>query len=263
MTNFQLKYQIISIIYNGRNSIIYKVYNKTNNNFYACKRITILENNVEKIHNEINIMDILKYDEDFIKLHEYFIDTFFCYIILELADGNILNYIKNNVVFEKDIKEIFMKILNSIKKLHEINIIHLDIKPDNILYVMKENKINIKICDFGNSVYNYNYNSNLTIDYTPEYASPELQKNIINKKNDIYSLGYILYKLLMDEIMYIDIKYNNFFDFKKTYSHLYEFHVNWSKISRNAKDLIKQMINKNYKLRPDINKCLNHKWFCN
>lgn len=261
MTKLQLKYQIIETIYNGRNSIIYKVYNKINNNFYACKRISILKNNVEKINNEINIMEILKYDDDFIKLHEYFIDMFYYYIILELADGNILTYIKNNVVFEKDIKEIFVKILNSMKKLHDINIIHLDIKPDNILYVMKENKINIKICDFGNSVYNHNYYSNFTIDYSPEYVSPELINNIINNKNDIYSLGYILYKLLMEEIIYIDNKYSNLFHYKK--KHLYEFHVNWNKISHNAKDLIKQMLNNNYKLRPDINKCLNHKWFYN
>ena len=65
----------------------------------------------------------------------------------------------------------------------------------------------------------------------------------------------------MDKIIYVDIKYKNFFDYKK--KHSYEFHINWNKISNEAKDLIKQMIDNNYKLRPDINKCLNHKWFHN
>ena len=261
MTSFQNKYEIISIIYSGINSIIYKVYNKINNNFYACKKITILGNNIEKIENEINILEILKNDDDFIKLHEYYMDMFYYYIILELADGNILNYVKNNIVYEKNIKEIFFKILNSVKKLHNVNIIHLDIKLDNILYVIKENKINIKISDFGNSVYNYNYYSNIKIDYTPEYASPELLNNIITNKNDIYSLGYILYKLLMEEITYVNIKFITLFYYKKTY--IYEFHINWDKISHDAKHLIKHMINNDYKLRPDINKCLNHKWFYN
>lgn len=261
MNNFQYHYNIISIIYSGINSIVYKVYNRINHTFYACKRITILEDNIEKINNEIFIMELIKYDDDFIKLHEYFIDIFYYYIIFELAYGNILDYIKQNVIFENDIKNIFLQILCSIKKLHEKNIIHLDIKPDNILYIIKDDKIKVKISDFGNSVYNYNnYVKNIFINYTPEYSSPELFNNVINCRNDVYSIGYSLYKLLMEEINYTNINNNSLFNKKK---HLYQFHKNWDKISFDAKDLINQMINHRHNLRPNINKCLKHKWFNN
>lgn len=258
MKYFHDYYILSSIIGYGYNSTIYKVYNKKTHEYYACKKITILKNNYEKIKNEIKILEMLKFDDDFIKLYEYFVDEFYYWLILELADGVLINYFDNNNLYENDVKIIFKKILNSIKKLHQIDIIHLDIKPNNILYVIKENKIKIKISDFGNSVYNYDFIDNNN--FTPEYSAPEVFTNIISSKNDIYSLGYMFYKLLMEKIAYDDVIKNKILFNNKYNKKLHEYHKNWNKISYNAKDFINNMIITDFKLRPDINKCIKHKW---
>lgn len=269
MKYFDDYYVIISIIGNGYNSTIYKVYNKISLDYYACKKITILDNNYEQIKNEIDILQVLQFDNDFIKLYEYFVDEFNYYLIFELADGDLTTYFDKNILYENDVKLIFLKILNAIKKLHQINIFHLDIKPNNILYVIKNNEIQIKIADFGNSVWNFNLNSNLypniiknnLLTFTPEYVAPEFL-NIICNKNDIYSLGYMLYKLMMEKISYTFVV-NNKISLYKFNKDLCEFHENWNKISYDVRDLIKLMINNNFESRPDIYKCLNHQWFKN
>jgi serine/threonine protein kinase len=203
-------------------------------------------------------MEILMYDDNFIKFIEYFIDDFYCYIILELADGDLNDYLNKNILTEDNIKLIFKNILSAIKKLHQIDIIHLDIKLNNILYIIKDNTIQIKIADFGNSVYKFYPNQNCSIQFTPEYAAPEISK-IINNKTDIYALGFLLYKLLTEFIAYDELSLNNKFVSKK--KNLHEFHKNWDKISYNARDLINKMLDNNYNARPDIYNCLNYKWF--
>ena len=147
--------------------------------------------------------------------------TYF-FIQMEFCEGLTLRqYIDNNI--EKGLSEntIFIftyQLLKSLKKIHEHNIIHRDIKPDNIFVI---NNHSIKIGDFGlatemkeikkdkgsknNLLIPYNKKSSNSLikgynesclEGTPIYISPEqIERKAINGKVDIYALGLVLYEM--------------------------------------------------------------------
>lgn len=112
-----------------------------------------------------------------------------------VSDGDLVKYFKFNPLLEEDnLKKFFYKILKGIDYLHENQIIHRDLKLDNILI---DKNMNPKICDFGISS-EYDETKNI-IDTggTPAYLSPEVIKAEGNvcPKSDIWSLGVLLYLL--------------------------------------------------------------------
>ena len=104
------------------------------------------------------------------------------------------NYLKLNKLDELKIIIIFQKILEAINYLHEKEIIHMDIKLENI---MIDRSANPKIIDFGLSIMQKDAKDQVLCG-TPSYMSPEIiaNKNKIGTKTDIWSAGVLLYKML-------------------------------------------------------------------
>jgi serine/threonine-protein kinase len=147
---------------------------------------------------------------DFIVAENYWCE------ICEFFDGcNLKEYINTHDMNIDDIIYIFFQIVEGIKFLHENNIIHCDIKLQNI---MINNNKKIKIIDFDLSKIVDDY---FVCDYifgTCEYLSPESYDLCIHsKKSDIWELGILLYYLITKEFPYKndDIRSSN------SYEHLY------------------------------------------
>ena len=125
------------------------------------------------------------------------------YTVMEYINGEDL---KKLLLHKKTKKlqgyDLILQIGRGLDYLHENNIIHQDIKPENIL-VSKNNEV--KIVDFGLARYNRLsiFSRNRFIDGTPTYMSPEqIRKRHTDKRTDIYSYGITIYEMLTGKVPY-------------------------------------------------------------
>ena len=93
---------------------------------------------------------------------------------MEGAQGSLKDYIrvqKSRVLGTKIAKHIFKQIVEAIQYLHMNQIVHKDIKLDNILMNQTDNNIQIKLIDFGFAE-PYNYQLSRAYCGTPSYMCP-------------------------------------------------------------------------------------------
>lgn len=107
-------------------------------------------------------------------------------------------YLKSKInrrLEEKEAKYLFIQIVKGIDYCHYKNIVHRDIKLENIL--LDENH-NIKIIDFGFSIIIPNYKKLNIFCGTPSYMAPEIVNKIMYSGNsaDVWALGILLYVML-------------------------------------------------------------------
>ena len=112
-----------------------------------------------------------------------------------ISQGDLLSLLQRNGPFsESQIYIVIKDILTALIYLHKKNILHRDIKLDNIL-LDKNN--NLKLCDFGISLFIKNNNFYTDRCGTPAYIAPEIiQSKYKGFKSDFWSLGVTLFILL-------------------------------------------------------------------
>ena len=123
----------------------------------------------------------------------------FYYIQMEYVEGESLaSYLKRNIPLDIPLALHFLKqIATGLRDAHVENIVHRDIKPDNVLI---NRKGVLKIADFG-LVKIAESDNNLTatgqVLGTPYYISPEqCEGKLVDFRSDIYSLGIVMYYML-------------------------------------------------------------------
>jgi serine/threonine protein kinase len=252
------KYQKIKCIGSGTYAEVYEAKNKENGKYVAIKRINKFKmKNVEKYNSEIEKMELLK-NESSISLIETFNSRYNFYIIMELCLLNLEEYMKirNEGISIEELKDILIELNKILKKMNDENIIHRDLKLSNILISLnKLNKISIKLCDFGLSK-KYNEDLSITPFGTSLTMSPEFMEEAnINSKNDIWSLGVIIYFLLFNEYPYngkTEILLNKDIHSGKKLK---------TTNNNDLNDLIKKMLCINYKERISWDDYFNHSFF--
>ena len=199
-------YEFKDIIGQGRYGEVFKALNKTENKYYAIKRLNfkdISDKEKKSITKEVSILknlkhpNILSYKDSFIDEDNYYnIVTTFC------EGGDIykkiqINHQKNEYFSEEQILNWMIQLLLGLSYIHGKGIIHRDIKPQNIFI---QNKYLICIGDFGIAK-NINQGQTQTMGTsiigTPLYMSPESFNNSKFNKfpSDIWSMGCCLYEL--------------------------------------------------------------------
>ena len=235
--------------------------------------------------NEVNYLQKLSKNENIIKLYNYgqgFITPFindnnnnitekekiFFEIIEYAQNGELKDYIlgTSTRLPEKISSKIFSKIVKALQYIHENNIAHCDIKPENILL---DKNFSPKLSDFGFSqTFKGNEGDYMLHQFngTDIYCAPETRKAYITGfngvKHDIFSLGVLLFVITIgsfpfDRASYSDEKYR--FIVKKNYKRYWEY-FNFVDISEEFKDLINKLICVTPTQRLGLNEILEHPW---
>lgn len=143
-----------------------------------------------------------------IKFHAFYETDNTYYMILELiTGGNLKDYIhKQGKCNEQECAIILRSLLKSIIYLNENEIMHRDIKPDNILFrKLPLTEESIVLADFGLSVLDKKVLKNYYRGGTPGFVAPEVinydqEKDFYSNKCDLYSIGITFYYMLFGTI---------------------------------------------------------------
>ncbi len=254
-------YELIDLIGIGSTCKVYKGISKKTNKIYAIKVCNELEKYYDSIINELNILRLVKNKSNNI---EKFYGVYYSkeentiWIILEYFEyGNIMSYLTkiNYPINEELISTIIQNVLFGLLYLHSINIIHRDIKCQNLL-LSKEGRV--KISDFGISINKNVLNCNNRVG-TPYWMSPEvINRQRYNEKTDIWSLGIICYELVEGEPPYCEFKPN--IVMKKIIENPIKGLKNPEKYSNEFNDFVSLCLNVDYNKRPNIPQLLEHKF---
>lgn len=117
-----------------------------------------------------------------------------------LSGGDLQEYIlkkEGQKCSEKEAQHIFRQIVNAIYYCHFQNIIHRDLKLQNIL-IEDQEQLKVKVCDFGIAGMCIQSLNDPTLAGSPKYISPEvlLYNSSANPSMDIWALGVILFRMV-------------------------------------------------------------------
>uniref|UniRef100_A0A4W6D2T3 MAP/microtubule affinity-regulating kinase 3 n=1 Tax=Lates calcarifer TaxID=8187 RepID=A0A4W6D2T3_LATCA len=151
---------------------------------------------LQKLFREVRIMKTLNHP-NIVQLFEVIETEKTLYLIMEYASGGeVFDYlVAHGRMKEKEARAKFRQIVSAVHYCHQKNIVHRDLKAENLLL---DADSNIKIADFGFSN-EFTAGSKLdTFCGSPPYAAPELfqGKKYDGPEVDIWSLGVILYTLV-------------------------------------------------------------------
>lgn len=124
------------------------------------------------------------------------------YLVMEYVPGNTLKeyIIEHSPVSPERAVEIMKQLSSALAHAHHNQIVHRDIKPQNILM---DAEGNVKISDFGiaMALSATSYTQTNSVLGTVHYLSPEQARGgMANKKSDIYSLGIVMYELITGKL---------------------------------------------------------------
>ena len=211
----------------------------------------------EKLKNEVEVLS--KLHHPFINqiLDNFETDTHF-FIVMEYICGDLLSFIrKRNKLNEQIAKMIFKQIIEGLKYIHKKNIIHRDIKLDNILI---DTTNTVKICDFGVSRKISKGEKIYERCGTPAYIAPEIYKKMgyTGFQSDVWSAGITLYYILSGNLPF---KGNNIHELENAI--LFGEYRKIKGISFEANDIINRMLRLEPKERITIEEILRHPWLKN
>ncbi|XP_036859018.1 serine/threonine-protein kinase 17A isoform X1 [Manis javanica] len=218
---------------------------------------------MEIIH-EIAVLELAQDSPWVINLHEVYETPSEMILVLEYAaGGEIFNQCvadREEAFKEDDVQRLMRQILEGVRFLHAHDVVHLDLKPQNILLTSESPLGDIKIVDFGLSRILKNSEELREIMGTPEYVAPEiLSYDPISMATDMWSIGVLTYVMLAGISPFLgDSK-------QETFLNISQMNLSYSEeefdgVSESAIDFIKTLLVKKPADRATAEECLKHPW---
>ena len=201
------RYELLEKIGEGGMGSVYKAKCHLLNRFVAVKILKAELNNdedfVARFKREATSIASLSHP-NIVNVHDVGAEEHINFIVMEYIDGKTLKQIikENGRISSRETLDIVFQVAKALECAHKNNIIHRDIKPDNIM-IMEDNMV--KVMDFGIAKVDDSRtvtNSNNVMG-TVRYFSPEQAKgNFVDCRTDIYSLGIVMYEMVTGQVPY-------------------------------------------------------------
>ncbi|XP_050081446.1 death-associated protein kinase related isoform X1 [Anopheles maculipalpis] len=255
-------YELSSELGRGKFGVVYKCKEKSTGVRLAAKFIQIVKKGDRRnIEREVHMMNVLHHSKIAQLYAAYEFDRTFC-VMMELVEGGELfdRVLDEKFILTERACAIFMRqICDAVAYIHGNNIIHLDMKPENIL-CLTESGNRIKIIDFG-LAREYDPDNKLQVLFgTPEFVAPEVVNfEAISFATDMWSVGVIAYVLVSglspfageDDIQTMGNITIGRYDF---------LDEAFDSVSEEAIDFINRCLVKEQKERLTAEDALKHKW---
>ena len=269
------EFYLIKIIGSGSSGLVYLSYSIYDENIpktlYAIKIMDKPEPNNDIINNrKINYLEKINH-KNIIKVFGHGLGMLqtsqgltqkIYYIIMEYVDhGSLLSQLGDNMGFGEDFgRLIFAQLLDGLEVIHNSNVVHRDIKLENIM--LSGSDFTLKYVDFGFAT---EKSSGYLTTYlgTPNYAAPELhmKRPYLGVYEDIFSLGVTLFITVTGYLPFIlplpnDPLYRFIFDV----DYISYWRNRRIKVSPSFMELFDNLIAFDPTQRPSISEIKNSKW---
>lgn len=202
--------------------------------------------------------------ENVLKTHEVHEYTTKVYVIMEMADnGDLLDYIKKNGARpDNEAKRLFGDVLKGIDYLHGIDVVHRDLKCENLL-LFKNNRVKIADFGFARSCVDADGRRILSETYcgSAAYAAPEILKGTKYqpKAYDMWSTGVILFIIACGSMPFDDGDIRKMLKTQEKNDVHFPSRVEKS-LNDDCKKLIRSLLECNVTKRLTVDGARNHSW---
>jgi len=246
----------------GATGSVYRVQNLETGTFYACKIMEYEQKlRYDPRNKEIQIHSKMQH-ENVIKMYKEYTttDKINVYLFMELCTEVTWDSLipVRRTLSEDEIRKYTIQLINGLKYIHSMGIIHRDIKPQNLLF---NSNMELKIIDFGLAIseedlQNTNY-SNLV--GSLNYMSPEMIADTMkyDYKVDIWALGILLYRSIYGVTPF---QLKKIIDIKNIITQDIIYPPNFN-ISSNLKNLIENILQKDQNNRLSLSQIRDHIFF--
>jgi serine/threonine protein kinase len=260
------RYDYIAPLGNGKYSITKLYRDKYTNTNVAIKFIRLDKNGLipPEIRNETNYLSSVSHDGIVGYIDSFKTDTHFCIVMEYVPGGELFNsLVKWGIFSERKVKRYMVQLFDIVDYLHGKEICHKDIKLENLL--LTEDGLKIKLCDFGFAA-SFNSEEVSKPRGTPTYFSPEIIKKNVQYPDaiDVWCCGVLMFVMLYGIYPFEDpCEKRNMIALLRNISRGYFTFPVHPKVSKECKDLITQMLQKDPLQRPTIKDIKNHPWIVN
>ena len=256
-----MKYKPLEIITKDNNQQVFLSEKKDTHEKIIIKEInlSVLDQNQKNLTSQEGLLLYQLNHPNIINCDEFHLENDKAYIIMEYGEGGDLSkkiqeQKSKNLPFEENqILDWFIEICEAVRYIHEKNIIHRNLQPNNIL-LTKNNQI--KLADFGIAKILDNEQQAIVKIENDSYFSPDIIKgDNYDLKTDIWNLGILLYELTQLKHPFEDVNISP----QEKLNHIQEGkYLDFINKNYNPKifGLIQYLLSVNPNERPDINKII-------
>uniref|UniRef100_A0A7E4ZXS2 ANK_REP_REGION domain-containing protein n=1 Tax=Panagrellus redivivus TaxID=6233 RepID=A0A7E4ZXS2_PANRE len=265
---FAESYDVGEELGSGQFAVVYKVTSRKTGEKFAAKfikkrRYATSRRGVPRAHieREVEVLKAVGGHENVIQIIDVFETGNDVILVLELVSGGELfdHVCAREHLDEAEACAFIKQILNGIRHLHTNYVVHLDIKPENLM-LRKKGETQLKLIDFGLSRHIYPGTPVKDMIGTPEFVAPEVVNyEPLSPATDMWALGVVTYILLSGVSPFLgrnrDETFCNITSVNYHFSPTY-----FGTTSQLAKDFIGRLFVKDSHSRATVDDCLNHPW---